>query len=230
MKRLVFLCALIGLLTGCAFGRGYYGPFEVVVKTENGEHVDDIIVTLAMIGPSGMEGLGSTYDHTVVASTDQVITFPRGYVSTVKQEKLTLEYSVRHPDYLVARPRTKLTFATSNDGTVRFPDIKLEKLRDYYRREQEWQTQNMRAQGLSDDQIAEKIKNSAIQYRERFSLEGAEGYFSKAVNIRRLDLIDHYLPLLVGRVVAEEQLSQEKARELEQRYRDRVQRLKDIVR
>ena len=36
----------------CLFG-GCYGPFDIVIKTENGEIGDDIVVCLSLITPKG---------------------------------------------------------------------------------------------------------------------------------------------------------------------------------
>lgn len=82
----------------CLFG-GCYGPLEIVIKTENGEHVEDIIVSLAHITADGFEGLTHTYKERVIGNTGEVIRFPRGYMYRSDTETLSLHFSVYHPDY-----------------------------------------------------------------------------------------------------------------------------------
>lgn len=221
VKKLAWLLAWSWLLAGCALGRGEYGPFEVIVKTENGEHVEDVIVTLSMIGASG-ERLTSTYDQTIVASTDQVITFPRGYVTRAKAEAFTLDYSVLHPDYLV-KENVPFWFSTDNDGTIRFPQVTIESLRDVYARRLARETQRMKDEGMTEIEIDARIRREALVYRERYVLGYAEaGYLAKAARTGRKDLVEKYLRVIEERVIHEEKLDETQARALDEEFRGRI--------
>lgn len=95
---LVFGSACTPLYKTCLFG-GCYGPLEIVIKTESGEHVEDIIVSISHITADHFEGTARTYSEQVIGNTDEVIRFPRGYMYNSDADMLSLNFQIYHPDY-----------------------------------------------------------------------------------------------------------------------------------
>jgi len=119
VKKWLTIVLAVSLLMSCSLdwltGEGHYGPFELVIKAKDGAHVEDIIVRLTKIVPSG-ESLGHTYNAYVVMSTDVPVMFPRGFVTNDTADTISMDVSVSHPTY-VPIPKGA-TFVRQTEGKI----------------------------------------------------------------------------------------------------------------
>lgn len=191
-KTLILVCvvvgaALYGLYWICPFP-GCYGPFEIVVMSEKGERVEDIIVSISQF-ETGMRGLLTPdYGAAVVGNTDEVLSFPRGYVYINDSDELSLYFNVRHPDYqsLYLYTRGKKGF-----GTIELESKTLVNNQDLRDRNNLEKVEIWRMEGLNEKEIEKRLKGKRIVTP---LTRLAPGYFARLLNMGRQDVVDKYLP------------------------------------
>ena len=183
------------MLSACSTESGEYGPFTLIIESQDGKKVDDILVTLSLVS-SGGHGKYSTYSETQVVSSGEAIVFPRGYVSGTKGVGFGMNISIRHLDYQKTSPDLIDVYTTQQQQTI---DLGKATIRFY---------------GISEARIAERVKqgnviknkgrvtrevitkNEAIISIKRSKLYYiSNNYFVTAMRIGREDLIEKYLPL-----------------------------------
>lgn len=219
MKKLLTLLITLPLFTSCSLdwltGEGHYGPFEMVIKAKDGEHVDDIIVLLAKVVPAGMEGLGHTYNAIAVTSTDVPVTFPRGYVSRDKFETLSLDMEVLHPYYGLYKYNA--TFPRRTEGKIDLGEQFI-----VSRENRDWLREDLFKQGLSQEEVEKEVAQVALSAEQLLRL-AVRDYFLYAHSIGRDDLIKKYFRLMVARVFVEKGIKDPtEQRRLQTQYRNEL--------
>lgn len=201
-KHLGVLLLICLITAGCMPFSGRYGPFELMIKAENGERVEDVLVTLYRITPNSFEGTTAVYRETLIGNTDEVMVFPRGLVNREDVERIVMEVSLGHPFY-----------QRISDPYVSFPSDRKDKIHlgtkvlasDDSMGEKFILkvTPVLVARGLSNDQI---IKKLGIGKKGKWGdLDTAvRDYFPRALELGRGDLIDKYLPLMIKAYVQED--------------------------
>lgn len=192
-RKVLILLAAVGLVVGWIYRPCYYdgcyGPFEIVIRSENGERVEDVIVNLTHITVGFMGKLTHTYKESVMGNTGEAIRFPRDFVHAGDSEKIRLSYAIRHPDY-----------ATYDDRWVIFPNKKGiiglgEKVifgrQDLHKRSISRQIEKYRDQGYSEEAIDKKLED-ARSFSPAVRL--APDYFGRLLSMGRQDIVDKYLP------------------------------------
>ena len=179
MVSLVYLVTL----SGCSTKSGEYGPFTLIIETEDGQKVGDILVTLALVS-SGGHGKYSTYRETQVVSSGEPIIFPRGYVSGTKGVGFGMNISIRHLDYQKTSPDLVDVYTTQQQqtinlgkATIRFDEISEKRMSRY-----------MESEVVTREEATQLIKKSNLYYI-------SNNYFVTAMRIGREDLIEKYMAL-----------------------------------
>jgi len=191
-KITVFLIMLSGLLTisGCASLNkscllgGCYGPFEIVLKAEHGEHVEDVIVRLAYTEATSHGG-SNIYKEYAIGNTGEAIHLPRGFFA--RNGVGTLDGVVYHPDYqTVFRPNISKQLGVTNLGTVI-----IKSNRDLHSDSIAIEAENMRKKGLSEAEINKKLKEKRTRSPgNRLNPK----YFAILLDLNRKDVVKKYLP------------------------------------
>jgi hypothetical protein len=171
---------------------GCYGPFEVTIKTEKGEKVEDVIVLLAHATASGYsEGGTRTYSETAMGATNEKIVFPRGYVYRPDGSTLSMSISIMHPDY---QSLSHYANFPNKQGVIELGEKFIRRQQDAMDASIAKDEDAWREVGLSEEEIELKFKDN-----RKFSTSGRLGassrYFSHAVAIGRIDIVEKYLPL-----------------------------------
>jgi len=231
-KRTNWICptcvVLVMLLLGgcgainetCFFG-GCYGPFKLMIETDDGKVAEDVIVTVAYI-TGGEFGWSSTYDQTQVVKSSEPLTFPRGYVIDAETGRVPLGVYLEHVDYQQRTSDNNADFAGQPEGIIDLGVKKLERnesvaKEDYERLLPEW-----RVEGVSEKEI--QRRHAKIKRTPFDRLRGSESYFIKATRIGRADLIDKYLPQLVKEYVEGAPEVTKSVSQMEEEYRNKIKK------
>jgi hypothetical protein len=167
----------------CVFG-GCYGPFEVILKAEKGERVEDVIVALSYTRATSHGG-DNVYRGYAIGNTGEPIMLPRGFFS--HKGIGTLEGTIYHPDYeVIFAPNIKKTPGVINLGT-----IIIESKQDRRDHSIAKETESLRKKGWSEEKINIKLKDKR-EYSPGSRLNPL--YFATLLNLGRQDLYDKYLP------------------------------------
>jgi len=218
-KITVFLIMLSGLLTisGCASLNktcllgGCYGPFEIVLKAEHGEHVEDVIVRLAYTEATSHGG-SNIYKEYAIGNTGEAIHLPRGFFA--RNGVGTLDGVIYHPDYFVIfRPNISNQLDVINLGTVTIEhkqDIRNDSIKK--------QTMILRKKGLSEAEINNELDGRRVIAPDNgLSVK----YFAIAVFLGREDIVEKYLPDLLRANIAFRKLNRS-YEEVNKIYRDAI--------
>ena len=181
--RKIIVLSLMLMISACSTESGEYGPFTLVIESEDGKKVDDILVTLALVS-SGGHGKYSTYKETQVVSSGEPIIFPRGYVSGTKGVGFGMNISIRHLDYQKTSPDLVDVYTTQQQqtidlgkATIRFDEISEKRMSRY-----------MESEVVTREEATQLIKKSNLYYI-------SNNYFVTAMRIGREDLIEKYMAL-----------------------------------
>lgn len=160
---------------------GDYGPFTLVIESEDGKKVEDIIVNLSYIHTGG-HSKSSSYSQTQVVSTGEAITFPRGYVSSTNDSAIGMYVGISHLDY--------------QQISLQMVDINTEKKEQVI----DLGIAKIKAKKNDVDETNKMWMDRGFNYKqaERQRKIGRlytinSHYFVKALRIGRLDLIDKYM-------------------------------------
>jgi len=202
MKHIGVLLLICLMTAGCMPFSGRYGPFELMIKAENGERVEDVLVTLYRITPNSFEGTTAVYRETLIGNTDEVMVFPRGFVNRADVERIVMKVSLGHPFY-----------QRISDSYVSFPSDRKDKIhlgtKVLSSNESREKNRNIvlresqKRKGKSEEEIREYIYKSKIKKYHRLYGE-VDTYFPKVVSLGRYDLVDKYLPLMIQEYIEEE--------------------------
>jgi hypothetical protein len=191
------IAMLMLLISGCnSVGNtcvtgGCYGPFEVVIKTEKGEKVEDVIVILAYVTASGYsEGMESTYSETALSDTDKKILFPRGFVYRTDGPTLQMSLSIIHPDY---KSLSHSAGFPDKQGVIDLGDKFMRRRQDAIDASIASSEANLRKAGFSEEEIESKFKGKR-KHNALMRMSLSTKYFAHAVTIGRGEIIDKYLP------------------------------------
>ena len=198
LSNYALLTALMLFIGGCnTVGKtcitgGCYGPFEVTIKTKKGEKVEDVIVRLVHITPSG-EGTTSTYSETALRDTDEKILFPFGFVYRSDEADLSLHLSIIHPDY---EAMTMYASFPNKQGVIDLGSKYIRHRQDGMnaripREEAAW-----RKAGRSEADIEANFKGKR-KFNAIYRIAGSTKYFAHAVALGQEDIIDKYLPQML---------------------------------
>jgi len=199
----------------CLFG-GCYGPFNVVLQTEDGKVAEDVIVTVAHIYGSG-HGWDHTYKQVKVANSGEMLTFPRGYVWESGQGRVPLEVYASHPSYFLAFEEQQAVFEDRPNGVVDLGVKRMLTHETINKQDYENGVPALRASGMSENEIQNKRKEGEVTPQKRLFF--AYHYFIEATRIGRPDLVDKYLPQLVRNYVDSNPKETKSATQVEQEYR-----------
>ena len=189
-KKLRYFLIALGLLIAwfyrpCYYD-GCYGPFEIMIKAENGERVEDIFVRLSHITVGFMGKSTHTYKEIRLGNTNEVIRFPRGYVYDSDSEELIFHFGVQHPDY---ESRELYAMFPNQDGAIHLGEKIFFRKQDLHDRSIARDIDNYRNEGRSEEEIERKLEGKRI-YWPNF----APTYFGRLLSMGRQDLVDKYLP------------------------------------
>jgi len=167
----------------CMFG-GCYGPFEIVLKAEHGEHVEDVIVELAYTEATSHGG-SNIYKEYAIGNTGETLKFSRGFFS--HNGVGTLDGHISHPDYeRIFRPNITKQLGVIDLGTVVI-ESKQDRLSESIAAGIEYR----RKKGISEAEINKKLDGRrVIKPGNRINYT----YLAIAVSIGREDIVDKYLP------------------------------------
>jgi hypothetical protein len=168
------------IYTGC------YGPFEIVLKAENGERVEDVIVKLYRVTGGGAFGSAKvTYREWAVGNTGEVILLPRGYVGKSQSPNLKIGYSIIHPDYTASRELPYVRFP-NQQGVIDLGEkiiVKNKYIHDL---------DAAREAGRSEEEISQMMVEQQYVPEEMRLLPG---HFSILTHMGRKDIFDKYWPV-----------------------------------
>jgi len=208
--RKIIVLILMLMISGCSNKSGEYGPFTLVIESEDGQKVDDILVTLALVS-SGGHGKYSTYKETQVVSSGEPIIFPRGYVSGTKGVGFGMNISIDHLDYQKTSPDMVDVYTTQQQqtidlgkATIRFNEISDKRMSRY-----------MEGEAVTREQATLLIKKSDLYY-----ISG--NYFVRAKRIGREDLIEKYMALKLADIYGKD-INTAKAKAFEKELRDIIE-------
>jgi hypothetical protein len=221
-KTLILVCvvfgaALFGVYWVCPFP-GCYGPFEIVVKSEKGERVEDIIVSISQF-ETGIGGLLTPrYGATVLGNTDEILSFPRGYVYRDDSDELSLYFNVSHPDYqslyLYTRGKKGL-------GTIRLETKTIVNNQDLRDRNNLEKVEIWRKEGLDEEEIEKRLEGKGIVTPvTRLS----PAYFARLLNMGRQDVVDKYLSKYLNEYYNYKNLSSDEAAKFEAKFMKNIRK------
>jgi len=191
-RKFVILLVAAGLVVAWVYRPCYYdgcyGPFEIVIKAEKGERVEDLVIRLSHITAGSFEGSTHTYKETVVGNTDETIRFPRGYVYDSDNEELTLHYSLLHPDY---SSRDLFAKFPNSQGVIDLGEKIAFSKQDLHDRSIAKKIGRYRDEGYSEEEVEEKLKGERLYNPvTRF----VPDYYGRLLSMGRQDIVDKYLP------------------------------------
>ncbi len=196
MVKAAVVLILFSVYQFCWFP-GCYGPFEITIKAENGEYVEDVIVTLSHTTAGAFENMTSTYKKRILANTDEVIRFPRGFVYLPNdKEYVYLDFGISHPDY---QNRDSYAKGLEHWGTIELGDEFIGNKQDINDRSNAKYTKQLREEGMSEAEIDKKLEGKRVLTPlDRSYVD----YFARAVAIGRKDIVDKYLASFLEQEIA----------------------------
>ncbi|GDY25830.1 hypothetical protein AHAT_17200 [Agarivorans sp. Toyoura001] len=108
VTTVIFLIiAAIGLYRGdlVCLRSGCYGPLTLTLVSEDGEPVEDALISMYHITGGWLDGNDFTYHHEQLMNTGEPTVFPRGFFyspkrpSGIVQEQVGFQIGIRHFDY-----------------------------------------------------------------------------------------------------------------------------------
>ncbi len=219
MKTLLRTLILLLLSTSCGhtswFGQGYYGPFTLTIKSQDGEPVEDVIVRLSKITVGTFGRSDHTYREKVVASTDEKIKFPRGFVTKYKSDTILLNFSISHPYYRAKEHYVH--FVRKEKGEIDLGVQIIATSENLAVSRKDNLTSIWTKQGLSALEVEEKLKKGITLPTPILYLHSAlRRYFKTAVEMGRQDLVDKYYPSMVQQAIDEEGITDSEKRMLKE--------------
>jgi hypothetical protein len=201
-KHIVVLLLICLMTAGCMPFSGRYGPFELMIKAENGERVEDVLVTLYRGTPNSFEGTTTVYHERSIGNTDEVIVFPRGLVNRADLKKFFMQVSIIHP-YYGLNDSPHVSFPRDRKNKIQL-GTKIIASKDSMREQSVLKiTEGLLEQGLTNDQIRKQLRIGGK--RKWGALDIAiRGYFTMVLELGRGDLIDKYLPLMINDYIQED--------------------------
>jgi len=220
--RKIIVLILMLMISGCSNKSGEYGPFTLVIESEDGQKVDDILVTLALVS-SGGHGKYSTYKETQVVSSGEPIIFPRGYVSGTKGVGFGMNISIDHLDYQKTSPDMVDVYTTQQQQTIDLgkATIKFKVISDKEIARIVKQGNLIKNKGrITREAIT---KNEAIISIKRSDLYYiSNNYFVRAMRIGREDLIEKYMALKLLDIYGKD-IGMAEAKAFEKELRDNIE-------
>lgn len=200
----------------CLFG-GCYGPFELMLKTEKGEHVEDVIIDLAFLKGSSHGGGGRTYQEYAIVNTDEVIRLPRSYVYRSDSKQMMFYFSIYHPDYQAVD--LYASFSTDDLGVVNLGTKIIMHSQDLHDRSNAKQVIQWRKEGLREAEINKKLEGKRVQ------MPGINpSYFAYLTTLGRNDLVEKYLPTRLKKVADYKCYTATEIADLEKRVRKNIKK------
>jgi hypothetical protein len=174
---------LILSITGCSMVSGRYGPFTFTVQTQNGEQVDDVIVTLIFARPNSLLRSNHTYREAHLVKSGEKVTMPRGYVLDTNDTGIGMLLSVQHMDYYQYSTEYVTINTADKNVVIVLPDPIL--AREKMGKEKEIQ----RLMAIDNRSRSEAIRGQKISRLYSIS----KRYFVDLVKLGRKDLVEKYL-------------------------------------
>lgn len=223
-KALILFVAI--LLTGCKSTKNF-GPFEVVLKTEDDKKVEDVIVILHQFGLAALKGSKIIYWQTKVVNSEEVITYPRGAIQPGETGKTYLSAQIYHPYYqtVTGALGTHFYFEGSPEGIIRLQDVQLVSKKTARAKSMNYQITQMEKNGES----AEKIEEAKHRYRLHSPgslYSSLPIYFHHVLKMGREDLVDKYLHLMLKDIKEHQGKDDIDIKALEKDVRQRIEKMK----
>ncbi|GDY25829.1 hypothetical protein AHAT_17190 [Agarivorans sp. Toyoura001] len=235
VTTVIFLIiAAIGLYRGdlVCLRSGCYGPLTLTLVSEDGEPVEDALISMYHITGGWLDGNDFTYHHEQLMNTGEPTVFPRGFFyspkrpSGIVQEQVGFQIGIRHFDYQF---RVKNHTASSRvigvpsnaEGPVDLGEVVIAPIK--YRMEGCFTSENekfYKNSGLSDVQIDRKrVQRCAIS---KFKLTKFIGYILDAPEAERERLINKHLPRLAANFLTETALDDVTQQQVEERVNQAI--------
>lgn len=206
--KIILFTLLFSSLSACSSSSGDYGPFTLMIESEDGKKVEDIIVNLTFITHTFMGKKTDSYNNIQVVNSGEIITFPRGFVTNTEDRTIGMYVSISHPDY---------NQSTSDHLSIRSNDNK--QMIDLGKA-------NIKFKKTTEKNISWFMANNNVDRGEAIILNKksnlyymARHYSLKAYRIDRGDLVEKYLALKLTELYGDE-INSEKAKLFEQKVRD----------
>jgi len=218
----VFSTACTTIKKSCLFGN-CYGPFEIILKTTNNEHVEDVLITLSHgKSPFINRGITYTYKETLVVKTNEVITFPRGYVGCGGGddcETVRLSGRIHHPDFVLSR--VNFSFPADQEGVIDLGEMVMRSNQELRGISNKNKVAMWLKEGKSQQEIEERLKDKkVVTPADRFN----NSYFATAISIGREDIVDKYLPGILKDYYEYKGFNEKEAAEFEQKVRNNIRK------
>ena len=215
LSTLLLTSGCTAIYKSCLFG-GCYGPFEIEIKTEHGEHIEDVIVVLAHITADSFEGSTHTYKEYAIGNTDEPIHFPRGYIYRNAGDSLSLHMGIYHPDY-----ETLDLYASflNKSGDINLGAKTIIHSQDLLDRSNKATTSALRKKGYSEVEINKKLEGKRVQ------MPGINpSYFAYLTTLGRNDLVEKYLPTRLKKVADYKGYTASKTASFEEEVRENIKK------
>lgn len=203
---LILIVISIFFVSGCSSRSGDYGPFTLVIESEDGKKVEDIIVTLSFITQGFMGKKTDTYNNSQVVSSGEVITFPRGYVTRTEDNRFSMSLSISHLDYQrsgsayvsIDKIQSNQEIINLGKTMIRFNEISEEQIIERVKQGKMIKNQGrVTVETITKDEAVRSIKRSRVYMK-------APSYFVKAIKVGRKDLADKHILLALINIYGDE--------------------------